>query len=107
MKRYRTPKAKPGELKVQWGKLPHNNPDLCYCWGEGVSRADSSLLHYTFSSKRPVLSKCYEAMLSGESSQISFDPSFLEELEARGYDLTTLRFSIQKKTDQTAKETIA
>ena len=25
------------------------------------------------------------------------DPSFLEELTARGYDLTTLRFSIQKK----------
>jgi hypothetical protein len=27
----------------------------------------------------------------------TLDPSFVEELEARGYDLTTLQFSIRKK----------
>jgi hypothetical protein len=26
-------------------------------------------------------------------------PSFIEQLEARGYDLTTLRFSIRKKAE--------
>jgi hypothetical protein len=27
-------------------------------------------------------------------------PSLFEELEARGYDLTTLKFSIKKKTNE-------
>jgi hypothetical protein len=26
------------------------------------------------------------------------DPAFVKELEARGYDLTTLKFSVQRKT---------
>lgn len=27
MKRFRTPKLKNGELRVYWGKLPHDSPD--------------------------------------------------------------------------------
>jgi hypothetical protein len=33
----------------------------------------------------------------GKPFGVVYDPSFLEELDARGYDLTTLRFSVQKK----------
>ena len=85
MKRFRSPKAKPGELKAQWGKLPHDTPDLCYAWGDGVSRADGHLLHNVLSGER------------FRPGSFERDPSLLDELKARGYDLTTLKISIQKK----------
>ena len=79
MKRWRSPKAKDGELKVQYGKLPLDSPDIIYVGGNGTSRPDRRLLHYIFSLGH-------------------FDgKSLYEELESRGYDLTTLKFSIQKK----------
>lgn len=53
-------------------------PDMCYDWGEGCSRRDARLLSATFS---PV---------GGND--------LFKELESRGYDLKTLRFSIRKTT---------
>lgn len=85
MKRYRAPKARPGQLKAQWGKMPHESPDLCYAWGDGVSSADGRLLHNALSSKT------YSPI------DKTWDDSFLEELDKRGYDITTLTFSVQKK----------
>lgn len=32
MKRMRAIKAKPGELKLAWSKLPHDIPVICYAW---------------------------------------------------------------------------
>lgn len=84
-KRWRTPKAKPGELKAQWGKSPHDDPDLFCCWGEGTHSADSRLLLNVFGGKR---------FLPGS---FDFDDSFIDELKKRGYDITTIKFSIQKK----------
>lgn len=83
-KRYRTPKAKDGQLKAQWGKLPHETPDLIYVWGDGVPRCDSRLLYNIFSMKR------------FPPGSFEADPSFLDELKARGYDLTTIKFSVEK-----------
>lgn len=89
-KRYRTLKAKPGELRAYYGKADeHCGPDICYAWGPGTHRTDPRLLHSTFSCERlthdfPTLNTKYE-------------PSFIKELEQRGYDITTLRFSIQMK----------
>ena len=88
MKRWRTPKPRPNELRVLYGKLPKNDPDILYVWGEGTSKADSKLLHYMFSSKR---------FFPGS---VDANDSFLEELEKRGYDITTIKFSIQKKAKQ-------
>lgn len=85
MKRFSAPRARPGQLKAQWGKLKDDNPDICYVWGEGVPKADSHLLHNTISSKRH------------HPFDNSWSDGFLEELEKRGYDLTTLKFSIEKK----------
>lgn len=96
MKRWRQPKAKPGELKAQWGKLRHNNPDLCYVWGEGTHSADGHFLHHILCSDR--LAHDWDA--PSDASRLSltkYEPSFVKELESRGYDITTLRFSIQKK----------
>jgi len=91
VKRFRRPKLKDGELRVYWGKLPHDAPDVIYSWqGDRSMKRDSALLCYHFGSKhpdphvRPIFSK--------------MNPSLLEDLEARGYDITTLRFSIMKKT---------
>ena len=88
-RRWRAPKAAPGELVARWGKLPHENPQVCYSWGEGCTKREAALLHNVLTTERPdwttkpLFSKMW--------------PSFLAELEASGYDLTTLRFSVRKK----------
>lgn len=96
MKRFRRPTLKDGELRVYYGKLPHDNPDVIYAWqGDSSMKRDNALLFYHFGSKhpdphvQPIFSK--------------MNPSLLEELEARGYDITTLKFSIMKKATPTAQ----
>jgi hypothetical protein len=83
-RKYRSPKAKEGELKAQWGKLPDDIPDLCYAWGEGVPSCDARLIDWMLSGNRY------------DSIEKEWMPSFLEEFKTRGYDITTLKFSIQK-----------
>lgn len=78
--------AKDGELKVSWRKF-EGEYDIVYDGGEGTSRADRSYLHSVLGTKREV--RTFTGTI--------LEPSVLEELEARGYDLTTLRFSIKKK----------
>lgn len=93
-KRWRKPTAKQGELKVAYGKLDRwSDPDIIFCWGPGTSGRDSRLLHLFFGTERP------RTDYSVIPPRITFDKSMLQELEARGYDLTTLKFSIQKKKD--------
>jgi hypothetical protein len=100
-KRYRRLRAKPGQLRAAWAKPDeHNNPDLCYSWGEGTKSADGHLMHWAFSSPRARTN--YDAPLGSPRYLWSvYDDSFLQELEKRGYDLTTLKFSIQKKVSAT------
>ncbi len=93
MKRVRTLTAKPGELKVGWGRADaHSDPDLCCAWGPWEHRVspDARMLLGVLSDKR---------MRYGfPKMDIIYEPSLREELEARGYDITTLKISIQKKT---------
>jgi hypothetical protein len=78
-------RAKPGELKCQWGRAnSYDSPDICYIPGEGVARCDLRLLHLYFASPRNPMQDL---------------KTFLDELTERGYDIKTLRFSIQKKKD--------
>lgn len=93
-KRYSAPRAKTGELKAKWGKLEHDAPDLCYVWGEGVSKCDARLLHSAFTC-RVMRYGCFESDKPDHNGLV-FDPSFFDELKSRGYDMTTFRFSIQK-----------
>lgn len=90
MKRLRRPKLKDGELRIYWGRLPHDSPDVIYAWqGDSSMRRDTRMLNCYIGSQhpdpfaKPIFSK--------------MNNSLLEELEARGYDLTTLKFSIMKK----------
>ena len=55
----------------------------------GIKKRDSALLHYHMGSRHP------DPTVQPVFSKMR--PSLIEELEARGYDITTLRFSIMKK----------
>lgn len=89
-KRFRKPKLKDGELRIYWGKVQYDSPDIILAWqGDSTMKGDTRLLHYHLCCKRPdVFSK---------SPFSSMNPSLIEELNNRGYDITTLKFSIMKK----------
>lgn len=71
-------KAKPGEIKAGWNARER---DVGFAWGgDGASKADSNLLYGAL---------CFKSVLG--------DKTLVQELEARGYDLTTMRFSIRRK----------
>jgi hypothetical protein len=81
-RRLRCPKARPGELRAAWGRIERGER-ACVVYvagGGGAWKGDSV----------PVM-EAFEVVL------ILGGPSMLRTLEERGYDLTTLRFSIQKK----------
>lgn len=78
---------------MRWGRLPNEAPGTCFAAGDGLSKRDMALLHYMLASKR----------MRWKEGAPTFEPSFLEELEARGYDLTTLRFSVRKKEAPNAR----
>lgn len=82
-KRYRRPTAKPGELKIQYGKAQHCDPDICFVWGPGVPENDVVMLRAFILANRT-----YN------------ETTFFKELEDRGYDLKTLKFSVQKKASE-------
>ena len=89
MKRATAKKAQPGQLRVFYGRLPgESSPDICYAWGDGCSKRDGALLTLVMGSKRP-------GLLPSDAAE----PSLWEELTARGYDLSTLEFSIKKRSD--------
>lgn len=90
-RRYGPPRARPGQLKAQWGKVADSDPDIVYVGGEGTTRADRWMLHHFIG--RPQFAN----PLSRDT--FALEPSFLEELDARGYDITTLVISVEKKRD--------
>lgn len=67
-----------GDLVAWW-----QDNDLQYAWSDKCARYDGRLLHRMFSTERYTLD--------------GFKPSYIEELEKRGLDPKTLRFSIDKK----------
>jgi len=68
-------------LSMYWSK---REKDIVYAY---PSKVDGHMLHHRLGSE--VYNKWKD----------EYDLSFFKELEARGYDLTTLRFSICKKED--------
>lgn len=68
-------KPRSGALKVWWCRRER---DLRFSWDR--HRPDGHLLHGVFA---------YTPCFTGRT--------FWEELEARGFDITTLRFSIERK----------
>lgn len=78
---------KPGTLAVRWQKHADGRgfPGLVYWF---PNRKDGWLVHNTFATGH----YCPRVGAPGV-----LEPSFIRELEARGYDLTTLQFTIRKK----------
>lgn len=96
VKRYRRPRPRPGELVARWGRVEGSEPQVCYFPGDGIERCDMHMLHCALSGPRQRTN--YEAPLgSPRYLWTIYTPSFLEELEEHGFDLETIRFSIQKK----------
>ena len=85
------PKTEPKELRACWGKLPYEQADVCYFWGEEIPERDFKLLHDMFSGYG--LKDCLPKTADDFGG-------YLRELQNRGYDLKTLKFSI-KKYEQT------
>lgn len=81
-KRWRVVNAKSGEIKVSYGKADaYDNPDLVYSYrGFDNIRATSNCVMFAF-----------------ENVDIHEGKSLRKILEERGFDITTLKFSIQKK----------
>lgn len=84
MKRYRRPKVIEGQIKMQRGKVD-GETDMCVFYGDNTPRCDRALVMNTF---------CFGSYDTGTKEKRL---SFIEELERRGYDLETLRFSIERK----------
>lgn len=77
-KQYRRPKVKSGEIKAQLGKKNGEIDWLIY-FGDDVLRCDRAL----------VVNALFCDSLDRKS--------LVDELELRGYDMDTFKFSIQKK----------
>ena len=90
-KRWRTLVAKLGEIKIAWGRVDaHNSPDLCVAWGDGTDmKCTGMLMLHAFTEKR--------LRPSFRRPGYEYEPSLIDELEERGFDITTIKFTIQKK----------
>lgn len=73
-------KPKPGELKVGWS---NKERDIQFNWGQGIDRSNGHLMYDYFCRSKGILGT-----------------TLVQELETRGFDLTTLKFSIMKKVDR-------
>ena len=91
MKRLRKPKLQDGELRMYWGRASrYDSPDVVLAWqGDRAMKRDTNMLSSYMCSRHPdpLAKPLWSAMM----------PSLVEELQARGYDITTLKFSIKKK----------
>ncbi len=89
--RYRRPKVTRNQIKIQKSKID-GDIDLCVFYGAGIPRCDQALALNVFCAKRQ-----YTDYKTGKPR---LEPSLIDEMEARGYDMDTLRFSIEKKKTQ-------
>lgn len=83
----RRQKARPGELRVTYGSLQGDAPDVVFSRGQGVASSDGHLMHWYFSQE------------SAGHSPLFAIKRIEQELLDRGYDLSTMVFSVMKKVD--------
>lgn len=84
----RRPPYRDGELALYYGPVERgDSDDVVVQGGLGVDKRDRAFLIYAMHGSR-----WKGPLYPGEQEH-----SILHELESRGYDLSTLRFSIQKK----------
>ena len=71
-------------MKMQMGRIDGDCPDMLIFYGDDTPRCDRALLFNML---------CSEKLRYNNEVQ----PSFIDELKARGYDMDTFRFSIERK----------
>ena len=93
----RRPTVREGELHIYWGKADqHSGVDVVYHNGLGTHQGDLRLLHSVLGCQSQHLN--WDAPTNASRHDwVKYEPSLWDELESRGYDLTTLRFYIRKK----------
>lgn len=93
MKKIGTPRPpkKAGSIKFQYGRL-EGDLDYMVLFGDDAPRCDRALVMHMFTSSRLRID-------TSKPQGVSFEKSMVEELECRGYDMSTLRFSIDKKAE--------
>lgn len=79
--------SKKRKLVARWDK---REEDVVFIWP--TRKTDGHLLHHVLASKR----------YAPDSN--TWERSLLEELERRGYDITTFRFEIALKDEQTHEQ---
>ena len=82
-KRYRAPKVNDNQLKMQRG-TDQGSPDMMIYYGANIPRHDRALLMYWL----------YSDNINYRGGE---KDSLIQELEKRGYDIDTFKFSIEKK----------
>lgn len=86
------PPKKDGAIKFQYGRND-GELDFMVLFGNDVPRCDRALVMNTFTSQR-----CHPDFMA--PAGVVFNDSFVAELERRGYDISTLRFSIERKEQE-------
>lgn len=90
-KRLTTPVAKPGQIVARWGRADqHSAPGIVYAYPDLAGKCASRVLMDAI--EGPRFRPSWERIGSYE-----VEPSLAQELDALGYDLTTLRITISKK----------
>lgn len=83
--------AKPGEVLFFFGKLTGDNPDHVGMWGgEGATKRHSDAVMYGFTGSRIETDQTHPLGWK-------FGNSFLADLDAAGFDTTTIEFRIRVK----------
>ncbi len=82
------PPKKDGAIKFQYGRF-EGEYDFLVLFGNDVPRCDRALVMHSFTSK--VMNYDYK------NNKPEFNDSFIDELEKRGYDTKTLKFTIERK----------
>ncbi len=90
MKRLGPVRARPGQIRLKYGSL-EGERDFIAANGDGAARGDAYVL---FEVLRVLREKRAPSLLRDPHIPT---PSFLEELEARGFDPNSLEITIQKK----------
>lgn len=80
-KRYRRRTAKDNQIMLYYGKAyTYDAPDICVAWGKQAGKPTANLIMSAFCETHKLI-----------------DVSLIEELDRRGFDVTTIKFSIEKK----------
>lgn len=90
-KRVRTPQPKDDTLIVSWGRADQfSAPSLVYVYPNRDIKCDTRVVMDAL--EGPRYGYTFEAF-----GVLKEQPSLIAELEARGYDITTLKLTIEKK----------